>query len=77
VAIARALINEPSLLLADEPTGNLDSHTGDEIMGLLQAVHADGNTLVTVTHDAGIAGRAGRRLTIRDGRIEDDRATAS
>jgi putative ABC transport system ATP-binding protein len=77
VAIARALINEPSLLLADEPTGNLDSQTGDEIMALLHEVHADGNTLVTVTHDAGIAARAGRRLAIRDGRIEDDSAAAS
>jgi len=70
VAIARALINEPSLVLADEPTGNLDSRTGDEILRLLHAVHADGNTLIVVTHDARIAGQAARRVAIRDGRID-------
>jgi putative ABC transport system ATP-binding protein len=74
VAIARALVNRPSLVLADEPTGNLDSRTGEEILSLLGQVHAEGNTLVVVTHDAGIAERAGRRLGIRDGRIERDSA---
>lgn len=72
VAIARALINEPSLVLADEPTGNLDSRTGEEIMSLLREIHADGNTLVIVTHDPGIARRADRRLALRDGTIEGD-----
>jgi putative ABC transport system ATP-binding protein len=70
VAIARALINDPSLVLADEPTGNLDSRTGDEILHLLHEVHADGNTLIVVTHDPRIAGEAGRRVTIQDGRVE-------
>jgi putative ABC transport system ATP-binding protein len=74
VAIARALVNRPSLLLADEPTGNLDSATGEEILALLQGLHADGTTLVIVTHDAGIGTRAGRRLGIRDGRVERDEA---
>ncbi len=74
VAIARALVGEPSLILADEPTGNLDSHTGEEILGLLRALHADGNTVVLVTHDVRIADEAERTVTIRDGRIESDSA---
>jgi len=70
VAIARALVNRPSLVLADEPTGNLDTATGEGILRLFETLHAQGNTLVTVTHDAGIAGRAQRVLTVRDGKIE-------
>lgn len=72
VAVARALVNRPSLLLADEPTGNLDSVTGGEILDLLFSVQAEGNTVVVVTHDPAIGERAPRKLTIRDGRVEDD-----
>ncbi len=72
VAIARALVNNPSILLADEPTGNLDSKTGDEIMGLFERLHSAGNTIVLVTHEADIAGHAHRVLHIRDGKISDD-----
>jgi len=69
VAIARALINEPSVLLADEPTGNLDSSTSDDIMGLLQELHENGQTLVMVTHEPEVAEHAGRTITMRDGKI--------
>jgi putative ABC transport system ATP-binding protein len=72
VAIARALINRPSLILADEPTGNLDSETGNEILELLNGVHAEGNTVVMVTHDQRIGALAQRRIELRDGRLADD-----
>jgi len=72
VAIARALVNDPSILLADEPTGNLDSKTGVEIMALFEKLFLAGNTIVLVTHEADIAAHAHRILHIRDGRIEDD-----
>jgi putative ABC transport system ATP-binding protein len=73
VAMARALVNRPSLLLADEPTGNLDTKTGDEILALLRAIHGDARTVVLVTHDPRIGEQAPRRLMIRDGQIADDR----
>jgi putative ABC transport system ATP-binding protein len=76
VAIARALINEPALLLADEPTGNLDSQTGAEIMALFDHLHADGQTIVLVTHEHDIAEHAHRRVMLRDGIIEHDERTA-
>jgi len=69
-AIARALVNEPSLLLADEPTGNLDSKTGIEILNLFHKIHAQGNTIIMVTHDSHIARQAKRIIYIRDGKIE-------
>jgi putative ABC transport system ATP-binding protein len=72
VAIARALVNNPSILLADEPTGNLDSKTGEEIMGLFGRLHAAGNTIVLVTHEADIAAHAHRAIHIRDGNVEKD-----
>ena len=77
VAIARALVNSPSILLADEPTGNLDSRTGDEIMALFDALRAGGRTLVVVTHEEDVAKRALRVVRLRDGRIESDRRIAS
>jgi putative ABC transport system ATP-binding protein len=72
VAVARALVNNPSILLADEPTGNLDSKTGVEIMALFDRLHSAGNTIVLVTHEADIAAHAHRVLHIRDGKISDD-----
>jgi putative ABC transport system ATP-binding protein len=69
VAIARALANRPRLLLADEPTGELDRATGDQVAALLDRVNADGTALVIVTHDAGLAARARRAVTMRDGRV--------
>ncbi len=72
VAIARALVNEPSLLLADEPTGNLDSRTGEEIMGLFDHLHAEGNTVILVTHEQHVAGHARRRIAILDGLVASD-----
>ena len=77
VAIARALANRPPLLLADEPTGELDEDTGRQVADLLDRVHADGNTVVVVTHDRAIAARASRTLSMRDGRLfEEDKDTA-
>jgi putative ABC transport system ATP-binding protein len=72
VAIARALVNNPSILLADEPTGNLDSKTGAEIMALFARLHQTGNTLVLVTHEADVAAFAHRTIHIRDGQVERD-----
>jgi len=76
VAIARALVNSPSILLADEPTGNLDTTTGEEIMRVLDRLHQSGNTIILVTHEHDIAAHAHRILHIRDGRIDrDERVT--
>lgn len=75
VAIARALVNEPSIILADEPTGALDSRTGDEIMDLFDQVHAAGNTILLVTHEEHLARRSRRIVRFRDGRIESDHLT--
>jgi putative ABC transport system ATP-binding protein len=72
VAIARALVNNPSILLADEPTGNLDSKTGTEIMALFARLHEAGNTIVLVTHEADVAAFARRTIHIRDGKVEKD-----
>jgi putative ABC transport system ATP-binding protein len=72
VAIARALVNDPSILLADEPTGNLDSKTGIEIMGVFERLHKAGNTIVLVTHEADVAAYAYRTIHIRDGQVEQD-----
>jgi len=75
VAIARALVNHPSILLADEPTGNLDSATGDEIMGLFANLHEKGNTIILVTHEPDIALHAHRVIRLRDGKVEHDERT--
>ena len=72
VAIARALVNNPSILLADEPTGNLDSKTGVEIMALFERLHESGNTIVLVTHEADVAAHAKRAIHVRDGMVEKD-----
>jgi putative ABC transport system ATP-binding protein len=74
VAIARALVNSPSIVLADEPTGNLDSKTGDEIMGLFENLYRQGNTIILVTHENDIAQHAHRIIHIRDGKIASDQA---
>ncbi len=72
VAIARALVNDPALLLADEPTGNLDSRTGHEILGLFDELHQRGHTIILVTHDPEVGKRAARVIRLRDGRVESD-----
>ena len=77
VAIARALINNPSLILADEPTGNLDSKTSHEIMQLMEEIHKQGNTVIVVTHEEEIARRAKRIVRMRDGLIESDSSVTS
>ncbi|MFM1942636.1 MAG: hypothetical protein RI897_1618 [Verrucomicrobiota bacterium] len=76
VAVARALVTEPSIILADEPTGNLDSRTGDEIMGLFDTLHAQGNTIILVTHEESVARHARRIVRILDGRIAGDEVVA-
>ncbi|MCD7737235.1 MAG: ABC transporter ATP-binding protein [Lachnospiraceae bacterium] len=76
VAVARALVTRPSLILADEPTGNLDSRSTNDIMDLLQKLHAEGNTLVVITHDNDIAAQAPRRVQLLDGRVVSDTAEA-
>ena len=76
MAIARALVNSPSIVLADEPTGNLDTKTGEEIMALFAKLHAEGSTIILVTHEREIAERADRILCVRDGRLESDQRIA-
>jgi putative ABC transport system ATP-binding protein len=76
VAIARALVNKPSIILADEPTGNLDSRTGDEIMAIFASLHAAGNTIIMVTHEPDIARHCHRVVRLRDGHIELDQPTS-
>ncbi len=77
VAVARALVNSPSIILADEPTGNLDSKTSHEIMGLLDIIHKAGNTIILVTHEEDIAQHAHRIIRLRDGNIESDEMNTS
>jgi putative ABC transport system ATP-binding protein len=77
VAVARALVNNPSILLADEPTGNLDSKTGVEIMALFERLHKAGNTIVLVTHEADVAAHAYRTIFVRDGQVEHDARRAA
>ena len=76
VAIARALVQNPAIILADEPTGNLDTQTGHEILELFDRLHHQGQTIVLVTHEPEVAARSQRIVRIRDGRIESDEATA-
>ena len=76
VAIARALVNDPSIVLADEPTGNLDSKTGEEIMSLFENLHRQGNTIILVTHEMDVAQHAHRIIFIRDGQIASDKKSS-
>ena len=76
VAIARATIMQPALILADEPTGNLDRHTGEDVVNLLEALNGQGVTLIVVTHDPSLGARAGRQLVMEDGRLKNDSASA-
>ena len=73
VAVARALVNKPSIILADEPTGNLDSKTSEEIMGLFEEIHKQGNTIILVTHEEDIALHAHRVVRLKDGLVESDK----
>ncbi|MFA5108042.1 MAG: ABC transporter ATP-binding protein [Candidatus Micrarchaeia archaeon] len=75
VAIARSLVNDPAMLLADEPTGNLDSKTGEEVLKIFDEIHAEGRTLVVVTHDPNIAKRSHRVIKLKDGLVESDNGT--
>ncbi|MCU0613039.1 MAG: ATP-binding cassette domain-containing protein, partial [Candidatus Eisenbacteria bacterium] len=75
VAVARALVTNPSIILADEPTGNLDTKTGVEILALFRALSDNGNTLIVVTHDASVASEARRIVRLVDGKVAEDRAT--
>jgi putative ABC transport system ATP-binding protein len=77
VAVARALVNRPSIILADEPTGNLDTKTGDEIMGLFEVLYEKGNTIILVTHEEYIAEHASRIIRLRDGHVESDERVRS
>jgi putative ABC transport system ATP-binding protein len=76
VAVARAVVGEPALLLADEPTGNLDSHSGEEVIALLWDLNRTGTTIVVITHDRDVAGRFARQVSLRDGQVVDDSALA-
>ena len=69
MAVARAIVTDPALILADEPTGNLDTHSGAEVMALLHELHRGGRTIVLITHEAEVASQAGRQIHIRDGRV--------
>jgi putative ABC transport system ATP-binding protein len=75
VAIARAVVGEPPLLLADEPTGNLDTHAGERVVALLHELHRAGTTVLVITHDTELADRLPRRIAIRDGRLVSDTGT--
>jgi len=75
VAIARALVNKPSIILADEPTGNLDSRTGEELMAVFKDIHESGNTIIMVTHEESVAEHSRRIIRLRDGMIESDEST--